>query len=218
MMNKTSKMLYLFLCVFLFACAPTQQIPIEINNTAMAIVQTSIVQTQTAQPTLTLTPTVTATVVIPTPSPLPTQPSIFFMVTPNALQIERWREYEIALAQSLLPNFPTSLILCEWIILGQSDLKQEIYMLAVCGMDGASSFLPAVIYLNSDDSIKKVQKIDYGSTFEENLQLLFPSEVQNIVYSDLTDSSYERLKEHLDFRLANTGYPPLIVTSITSTP
>jgi hypothetical protein len=189
----------------------------DIQSTAMAFVETSIVQTETAKPTITPTLTTIATFVLPTPSPLPTQPSIFIS-TPNAIQVERWKEYEIALAKSLLPEAPISLVFCEWIILGQSDLKQEVYVVAVCGTTWSRSSVPAVIYLNSDSSIQKIQKVDYGSTRDLNIQALFPKEIQDIIYSDAIKNASIKLKEHLSFRLANSGYPPLIVISITPIP
>jgi|GEM_PF-2573545 len=61
----------------LTACAPAQPDTINLQNTALAIVQTGIALTQTALPTVTVPPptfTATATIVYPTPSPLPSTP------------------------------------------------------------------------------------------------------------------------------------------------
>ena len=63
-----------------------------------------------------------------TPSPLPTQPTIPF-ITPNPIQVERWKEYEDALAREPLFNEGLS-VLCEWEILGKSEM--EVYVWASC--------------------------------------------------------------------------------------
>ena len=64
------------------------------------------------------------------PSPMPTQPAIPTMLSPDPIQVERWREYQTALAKSFLSYLPAEEVICEWDILGRSD--QEVYVWAVC--------------------------------------------------------------------------------------
>jgi hypothetical protein len=112
----------LFLFVLIVACAPAQPIPKEAQATALAYVQTAIALTQIAQPTD------TPMFVPVTASPFPTQPPVI-LITPDAIQVERWREYQTELAMSLLPKEIPEKVLCEWSILGQTNL--EVYVTAV---------------------------------------------------------------------------------------
>jgi hypothetical protein len=52
------------------------------------------------------------------------------MITPDPVQVERWKEYQTELAKSLLSFLPPEEVLCEWEILGRSD--QKVYVWAVC--------------------------------------------------------------------------------------
>jgi len=77
-------------------------------------------------PTLTSTAEVIPTVI---PSPMPTQP-ILAVITPDAMQVERWKQYQAELAKMILcdsghdcPYYEFAL--CEWDILGRSS--QEVY-------------------------------------------------------------------------------------------
>ncbi len=199
------------LVVILTACAlapPTT----DIQGTALAIVPTGVALTQTAMPTSTPPPP-SITLINPTP----TLARLFTpIVTPDTIQVERWKEYQTALAMSLLSEFPPEFILCEWVILGQSN--QEVYVVAVCGSSGARSSRPAVIYLKTDGSIQNVESVAYGSTRRLNIQRLFPPDIQEIIYSGSTHMISEQLREHLDWRLSNREEPPLIVLSAIPTP
>ncbi len=210
------KALFLVLLIaILAACAPAQPTT-DIQSTAIAIVQTGIALTQTALPTSTPPPpTLTLTITLINPTPTPAR--LFIpIITPDAIQVERWKEYQTALALSLLSKFPPEFILCEWIILGQSG--QEVYVVAVCGSSGARSSRPAVIYLNPDGSIQNVESVGYGSTRSLNIQRLFPPDIQEMIYSESTHMISEQLREHLDWRLSNHEEPPLIVLSAIPTP
>jgi hypothetical protein len=106
-----TRILIIFIAVTLAACAPVA----------------APAQNETPVPAATFTPPPpTETIVYPTPSPLPTQP-IIIRITPDAIQVERWKEYEDALAKALFPSsFIPGEFLCEWEILGRSD--QEVYV------------------------------------------------------------------------------------------
>ncbi|MDL1941721.1 hypothetical protein FBQ99_05180 [Chloroflexi bacterium CFX2] len=121
----------IFLVILLAACTPSQAIPVDAQNTAMVAVQTYIALTKTALPTLTVIPTATPeATLIPT---LP-QPPIF---TPDAVQVERWQEYQKELIKALLIQVPSALhdlALCEWDILGR--FEQKLYVWALCSIPG----------------------------------------------------------------------------------
>lgn len=184
----------------------------DIQSTAMAFVQTSIVQTQTAQPTITLNFTATATMVIPTTSPLSTQPPIF-IITPNAVQVERWREYQTELAKLVLshqgaeyPFYESAL--CEWDILGQSD--QKIYVWAECAGNSWGRG-PAVVYLEADGSIKNVDYAFPGYGRDDVIQKLFPVDVQSKIYLYFSSFRSQEMVEHIEYRYLHPEEPPLIV-------
>src|SRR5688500_3590697 len=113
--------LWMVLCAFLVACGKqVAALPPEIP------VPTTILPTSTP-----------ATIFIPaivTPSPLPTEP-IIPILTPDAIQVEKWKEYEGELAKLVLSDsgaeFPRYKdALCEWDILGRAG--DEVYVWAQC--------------------------------------------------------------------------------------
>lgn len=181
------RIILVLLALALTACTSAQ--PVDIQGTAVALAVTEIHLTQSALPTS--TPTVIATVetILPTPYPTQPHPPIF---TPDATQVERWKEYQAALAKALFSFDPDhsegydpeayKTALCEWDILGQA--KQEVYVWADCiSADGlALQGNPAVIHLNPDETIQEV--IEVKTRADPNTQLaiydlhLFPINLQ----------------------------------------
>jgi hypothetical protein len=183
--------------------------------------QTVSPPTETPTPTTALpTPTSTAeaTPTYPPPTPMPTQPIIPPMITPDSIQVERWREYENALAQSILPMFPFQTIRCEWDILATSG--QEVYVWAICACAKGSDWRPAVIHLEIDGAVLRVEIPKRGSS--SDIERMFPEEAQMKFSLYAGDSLfYGRLKEmidHLGYRETHPEEPPLVVLSATPTP
>ena len=199
---------------------PEREHIVKVQSTA-AVVQTRTYLTMEAMPTATptITPTVTytptATIVYPTPSPYPTQIR-FPVTTPDPIQLERWKEYEIALAQSLLPELPQEFVLCEWVILGGNG--QDLYIMAVCGNSSVYATAPAVIHLDENKSIQNVEIVQYDSMRDVNIQRLFPAEVQKIIYSEATKLIRKELAAHLNQRLSYLERLPSIVLWATPLP
>ena len=161
---------------------------------------------------------------MPTGTATPTQP-IIPMITPDAIQVERWQEYQTALAVSVFtPRISRVDILCEWQILGQSE--QELYVWAKCSGFHPSdlSYLytgsaPAVIYLGEDGTIQNVAVAgngDFPDAYGITLRKLFPSDVLDKIFGHLID--YDSLSAHLELRRENPEEPPLIVLSATPVP
>ena len=207
------------LVVTLIACAPAPPTT-DIQSTAFAIVQMGVALTQTAMPIHTPTFTLTATpTALPTFSPVPTAVRPIF--TPDAIQLERWQEYQTKLAEALL-NSSTGAI-CEWDILGRSAL--EVYVWAICGSTGGGDDGPAAIYLNTDGSIQKIKTPRYwwaDGNEVSNEKELFPADV--IAKLDLYWKDYslftgrpEEIKNYLHYRLANPGTLPWVVLLGTPT-
>lgn len=204
----------LLLLMVMTACVPAQPTQTAVQATALAIVYTAIAQTQTAQPTNTpLPPTITptATIVYPTPSPYPTEAPITFAITPDATQVERWEEYQFALALELVRGH--GIAFCEWEILGQSG--NEVYVWAMCVAPDISAHRPVVIYLGTDGSIQQTDSpIMYSSSTETEIKKLFPPDIQE----KIAGFDYNKVfaySDHIGLRRSHPEEPPLIVLSAT---
>ena len=210
-----------FLLGALTACTPTQQTMTDAQSTAVVVAWTQVNLTLEAIPSDTPTVKPTAILIEFTPSPLPTQPPIPF-ITPDPIQVERWKEYQTELAKSLISSIPPENVFCEWEVLGRSD--QDLYIWAVCGKIGGGRWAshPVVIHLESDGSIQNVSLVSgIGSEYINNIHQMFPLDVQEKILNDQTSSMiYQRLSEHLNWRQTHPEEPPLIVLSAipTATP
>jgi hypothetical protein len=154
------------------------------------------------------------------PSPTSQQPSTNDSPAPtSAANIERWVEYENALAAVFLPiSDPPGKGLCEWEILGQSEL--EVYVWAMCQVtdsaDGAAMSAPAVIYLSENGNIEKVEVPGDGSKYMEDIRMMFPQELQEKILSQ-SINNIDEMWPHIQLRHKNPA-PPLIAGSGTSLP
>jgi len=159
MTNKPKPYCYLCLILFIFLVACGQQPTTSPTKIYIVIPR----DTSTAIPLPTFPPELLAVV---TPSPLPTQPTIP-IITPDAIQVKRWKEYQTELARVILAANPEigndpaiyKSALCEWDILGQSG--QEVYVYGVCvgvtTKGNRDMRKPAIIYLEPDGSIQKAK-------------------------------------------------------------
>jgi len=205
---------WIILLIFLVACG---------KRTVALSAETPVSTTVSPTPI----PTSTFIPAIVTPSPLPTQP-IIPVITPDPIQVERWKEYQTELAKLVLsqagdifPDYESAL--CEWDILGRSD--REVYVWARCFAPHAGDTKPAVIHLETDGSIQKVEVPFHGSAWESVIQKLFPADIQEKIegYFDSASSNSGRAEElriHLLYRLTHPDVPPLIILSVipTTTP
>lgn len=189
-----------FLAVILAACAPaTTPAPTEIS-----------IPTFTPVP-----PTFTPTVVAIMPTPLPTQPP-FPMITPDAIQVERWREIEKELAKNILPTFPIDSVICEWDILGRSE--QKVYVYAICASVAGSDRFPVVIHFRADGTIQNVEIPGRALEWFPDINRMFPLEIQEkFSFYSAFSIRYTEILNHLRYRFDHPEEPPLIVLSATST-
>ncbi|MBL8090361.1 MAG: hypothetical protein KF758_17900 [Anaerolineales bacterium] len=185
-----TKILLTMLISTLTACAPT----------------TITISTNTPLQSSTFTPLPSIT-----PSPLPTQPPIH-VITPDAIQVERWREYETALAKSVLSYLPPEEVLCEWDILGRYG--NDVYVWAVCrGKDGGGS-VPAVIHLETDGAVQSVER---AKNWSRDIPRLFPSDVRE-KFAHYQGGRAREMQQHIEWRRTHPEEPPLIILSLTPTP
>jgi hypothetical protein len=136
------------------------------------------------------------------------------MITPDPIQVERWKEYENALAKSVLPFLPPEEVLCEWDILGRA--AQDVFVWAVCRDQMGGGSVPAVIHLEVDGTILNIETTK-SNWSEENLNRLFPVNVQAqfVLY---TSGRAREMSEHIEWRRTHPEEPPLIILSTTPTP
>jgi len=210
MTNRPTLYRYVWIIIFVFLVACGQQ---------PAALPTDL-PTPTATSSPTPFPTLTPIPVTVTPSPLPTQPTIPF-ITPDPIQVEKWKEYEDALGMQLLP--PNSLrgkVLCEWEILGRSD--KEVYVWAFCqsppyskNLKASIASIPAVIYLQTDGTIQSVNIPGSGTAYASDIRKLFPADIQEKIFSHSIDTN--RMEAHINWRREDPE-PPLVILSATPTP
>ncbi len=196
------------LMILLASCAPA---------TLPAPTATPVPPTSTAIP-----PTVTATPESILATPLPIQPSApAYVLTPNALQVASWQEYQAKLREVILADYGPSWYgsaLCEWDILGQSG--QDVYVWAYCAFDPGSSRAPAIIHLDKNGSIQNVEAPRSGPEVTSDIQRMFPADVREkllLYYSPPSPNMgrAEVLGLHLIYRETHPDVPPLSVLSAT---
>lgn len=136
------------------------------------------------------------------------------MITPDPVQVERWKEYENALAKSVLPHLLPEEVLCEWDILGRT--AQNVFVWAVCRDEMGGGSIPAVIHLEEDGTILNIETTE-SNWSEENLNRLFPADVQArfVLYPS---GRAREMAEHIEWRRSHLEEPPLIVLSAASAP
>ena len=151
---------------------------------------------------------------ITTPSPMPTLPVITF-ITPDAVQVAKWKEYEQALARSLLPGSPLELFFGDWVILVGCD--REVCGGVSCASPGSEARIPAVIHLENDGSIQDVEVPSNGSKWDSDIHRMFPADVREKFDFFFSSISIE-LGKHLVFREKHPEVPPLIILLATPMP
>jgi hypothetical protein len=193
---------FLLIALLLAACAPTMTPAPTLRYVPPKPTYTLTPPTPT--PTLEFTP-------IP-PTPLPIEPTLAVM-TPDSVQVEKWKEYESALAKSTLSFLTPEMVFCEWEILGRSE--QEEYVWAVCESGGSGMSVPVVINLKADGSIQNVETP--GTNWSSSILKMFPADVRE-KFDHYNFGGAEKMSNHIDWRRKHPKEPPLIVLSATPAP
>lgn len=139
-------------------------------------------------------------------------------ISSDPAQLERWREYETAFAEKLMPQYPRDTVLCEWEL--KKKLEQKINVWVVCMTTVTSAYVgnyyfpaasvPAVISLDANGAVQSVEIPEYGDHYFSDFRKLFPSGVG----TDLPNVS--AMEKHLHWRRINRTEPPLIVLNATA--
>ncbi len=175
----------------------------------VAFVSASCMPASTLVPTEIIVTTPLSKLTI-TPYTPPNKPAPNITATTTlAAKLERWQEYENALAAKFLPlPYIPGKGLCEWEILGQSE--HEVYVWAICqvagSIEGTAMSAPAVIYLAENGSIENVKVPGDGSQYANDISNMFPKDLQQKILSFNSDEMWS----HLQLRQTNPE-PPLIV-------
>ena len=207
--KKSTLLVSIILLLSLWACNPSVTTP------TATLIPPSPTFTQTAT-----VPAPTALFATITPSPMPPQPLIP-RITPDAVQVERWKDYENALAKTILSFVSPEHVLCEWDILGRSDSGRDVYVWALCAAVGTSGIssaasVPALIHIERNGAVHSVEIPGDGTAYAKDTVRLFPAEVRDKF--DLYNSGRAGdLEKHLEWRRTHLGEPPLIVLSPTPT-
>jgi hypothetical protein len=148
----------------------------------LLVLLTACGQQTVALPTETLIPTVVSPTSVPTstfeplpdivlPTITPTRPGET-LITPDGTQVEKWKEYQTALAKNVPSDLPPEEVLCEWEILGQSG--SDVYVWAVCEGKLTIVSLPVVIHLETDGAVQSVER---PINWSRDIPRLFPPDV-----------------------------------------
>jgi hypothetical protein len=142
---------------------------------------------------------------------LPTEP-VFPGITPDPIQVERWNEYEDALAKAVYSlAYQPEDVVCEWVILGKTG--REVYVWAYCASTYSAgpsqASVPAVIYLGTDRLVQNAEIPGSGTAYGPSIQRMFPPEIQSRIF----DHSISLLGagDRIRWRRGHPNDPPLIV-------
>jgi hypothetical protein len=185
------------LLVFLTACGK-QPVALSTEPPIPTVVLPTLVPTSTLIP-VTIAPTIT-----------PTRPGET-LITPDGPQVERWKEYQTALAKNVPSDLPPEEVLCEWEILGRSG--NDVYVWAVCEGKLTIVSLPVVIHLETDGAVQSVER---PINWSRDIPRLFPPDVIE-KFAHYQGGRSGEMREHIEWRRTHPGEPPLIVLSATPT-
>ena len=195
---------YLIVLTFLAACG---------RHTALAPIEPTLPPIVSSPPL----PTSTFIPVTVTPSPMPATPA-FPLITPDVAQMERWNEYENALAQAFFKSYlQPDEVVCEWEILGRAD--QEVYVWGYCSViysaTPSAASIPAVIHLRTDGSVQNAEIPGSGTSYGIDIRRMFPPELQERIFGHFMD--FQQLDDRLRWRRGHPDEPPWIVLNSLST-
>lgn len=149
-------------------------------------------------------------------SMLPGEGKLFIPSDPD--QLERWKEYETALAQKLLPQYPRDKVLCEWELTEKSKQKVIVWAICITTITSAdvgnyyfpAASVPAVLHLDSSGAVQSVEIPNYGNNYITDFWRLFP----NGAWIDLP--SIAAMENHLHWWRRYPAEPPLVVLNATA--
>ena len=194
------KHLFFLILVSTLAACGQRTAPLTIDTAIPTVVSPISVPTSTIFP---------VTVI---PSFLPSTHPIFPVITPDPIQVERWEEYEDAIASAFFSYLAPQQVVCEWVILGQT--VHEVYVLAYCASiysaGPSQASIPTVIHLGTDGSVRSAEIPGAGTSYGRDIQRMFPLDLHEKIFDHLVLPSQEQM-DRLRWRRGHPEEPPWIV-------
>ncbi len=139
-------------------------------------------------------------------------------IASDPAQLERWKDYETALAEKLMPQYPRDTVSCEWELMEKSEQKLNVWAVCMTSVTSAeignyyfpAASVPAVINLDSNGMVQSVEIPEYGDRYLSDFWRLFP----NGVWKDLPNVS--AMEKHLHWRRTHPTEPPLVVLNVAA--
>lgn len=133
-------------------------------------------------------------------------------------QLEKWKEYESALAEELMPQYPRDKVLCEWELMEKSEQKINVWAICLTTVTSPeignyyfpAASVPAVINLDAGGGVKSVEIPEYGENYIADFWKLVP----NTIWNQFPNVS--AMEKHLHWRRTHPAEPPLVVLNATA--
>lgn len=128
-------------------------------------------------------------------------------------QLEKWEEYESALAEKLMPQYPHDKVLCEWELMERSEQKINVWAMCLTTITSPeignhyfpAASVPAVIHLDTGGAVQSVEIPEYGENYIADFWKLVPNTIWN------QSPNVSAMEKHLHWRRTHPAEPPLVV-------
>ena len=142
---------------------------------------------------------------------LPQEGKLFIPSDPA--QLEKWEEYESALAEKLMPQYPRDKVLCEWELMERSEQKINVWAVCLTSVTSPeignyyfpAASVPAVIHLDTVDGVQSVEIPEYGGGYIADFWKLVPNSIWNQF------PNVSAMEKHLHWRRTHPAEAPLVV-------
>ena len=133
-------------------------------------------------------------------------------------QLEKWEEYESALSEKLMPQYPRDNVLCEWELMEKSEQKLNVWAICLTTVTSPeignyyfpAASVPAVIHLNTGGGVQQVEIPEYGENYIADFWKLVPKTIWN------RSPNVSAMEKHLHWRRTHPAEPPLVVLNATA--
>ncbi|HMZ08838.1 MAG TPA: hypothetical protein PK078_14575, partial [Anaerolineales bacterium] len=134
-------------------------------------------------------------------------------------QLEKWEEYESALAEKLLPQYPRDKVLCEWELMEKSEQKINVWAMCLTTITSPeignyyfpAASVPAVIHLDKGGGVQNIETPEYGENYTSDFWKLVPNTIWN------QSPNVSAMEKHLHWRRTHPSEPPLVVLNAAAT-
>jgi len=133
-------------------------------------------------------------------------------------QLEKWEEYESALAEKLMPRYPRDKVLCEWELMDKFEQKINVWAICLTTVTSPeignyyfpAASVPAVIDLDAGGGVQSLEIPGYGKNYVSDFWRLVPDTIWNQF------PNVAAMEKHLHRRRTHPAEPPLVVLNATA--